>query len=83
MPLVRVALFYVLEIMSLIIFVRCIISWLPLGNNRFIEFIYSITEPVLEPVRNLLYKFSKGPMYVDFSPVVVFLLITLIQRLVL
>lgn len=81
MSLIRVALFYLLEIISIIIFVRCIMSWFPIGNNKFMEFLYTITEPILEPVRNLINKFSNGPMYVDFSPVVVFLLITLIQRL--
>ncbi len=82
MSLVKIALFYLFEIIELLIFIRCIISWFPLGNNKFIEFIYSVTEPILAPVRNLLGKYMTGSMYVDFSPIVVYLILIVIRRLI-
>ncbi len=81
--LVKVALYYLLNVVNLILVVRCIVSWLPIGYNRFTEILYSLTEPFLAPIRRLLEKTMGGStMYIDFSPVVAFLLISLIQRLI-
>ena len=81
--LIKTALYYLLEVVNLILIVRCVISWLPLGYNRFTEMLYTLTEPILAPIRRLLGKTMGGrTMFVDFSPIVAFLLITLIQRLI-
>lgn len=81
--LIKTALYYLLEVVNLILIVRCVISWLPLGYNRFTEMLYTLTEPILAPIRRLLEKTMGGrTMFVDFSPIVAFLLITLIQRLI-
>ncbi|MGE4284067.1 MAG: YggT family protein [Clostridia bacterium] len=66
-----------LEIISYLIFARVIISWLPMDrHNGIIQFIYQVTEPILAPIRSLISKSSMGGgMGVDFSPIVVWLLI--------
>ena len=37
------------------------------------EFIYSITEPILAPARGFLNKIFKGRLMVDFSPILVWI----------
>lgn len=83
LSLIKVALYYLLNVVNLILVVRCIVSWLPLGYNRFTEILYTLTEPFLAPIRRLLQKtMGTSSMYIDFSPIVAFLLISLIQRLI-
>lgn len=74
---IQLTLIKVLEIMGYLIFARVIISWLPIDKgNPIVQFIYQVTEPVLAPVRNLISKSSMGGgMMIDFSPIVVWLLI--------
>lgn len=49
---------------------RIFISWVPLGDNAFVRFIYDMTEPVMRPFRGLLPPVGG----IDFSPILVFLL---------
>ncbi len=73
------------EIIYFLILLRCILSWLPINrNNGFISIIYTLTEPVLAPIRNL---FAKSPlggagMGIDFSPVVAFILIGIVSSII-
>lgn len=71
------------EILSFAILLRCIISWLPLNrNNIFVKIIYSLTEPILAPVRRLIDKSPLGGgMMVDFSPVIAYFLLHLIYSI--
>ena len=82
MSLIKISAYYLIEAIEFLIIIRCILSWLPLGQNKFSEFIYMLTEPVLGPVRTLMQK-TFGSMQIDFSPIIVFLLLGLIQRFVL
>lgn len=77
------ALIKLLDIVRFLILARVIISWLPIGYNRFIEMLYTLTEPILAPIRNLIHK-SMGDrgFMIDFSPIVAFLLINLIQKMI-
>ncbi len=82
LSLVRISLYYLLSVVNLLLVVRCIISWFPVGYNKIIEFLYNVTEPILSPIRKLLSRANYN-MNVDFSPVVAYLIITLLQRLIL
>jgi YggT family protein len=71
-------------ILDSLIFVRVIISWLPIDrNNPIVRFVYGMTEPILAPIRNLIFKSPLGGsgMMIDFSPVVAVLLLQLLQSL--
>lgn len=72
-------LFLVLQVFELILLARVLLSWFPNvdRSNQIIQLIYDITEPVLRPIRELLPQTGM----IDFSPLVAFLLITLIMRL--
>ncbi len=82
LSLIRISLYHLLSIVNLLLVIRCIVSWFPIGYNKIIEFLYNITEPILAPIRKLLSRTSYN-LYVDFSPVVAYLIITLLQRLIL
>ena len=74
--------FYFLE---MLIFVRIILSWLPIGyNNPIVRFLYTMTEPVLGPVRDMLSKSPLGGGYgLDFSPIFALILMRLVQTLLI
>lgn len=61
------ALFDLLFYMSVIIAVRALISWVsPDPRNMLVQFIYVITEPVLEPLRKLVPPVG----FIDFSALI-------------
>ncbi len=64
---------------SLIVFVRVIVSWIQLApNNPVVHYSRLLTEPLLEPIRKLL-PASGG---LDFSPLILLLLLRFIAGLV-
>lgn len=62
-------------------FVRAIMSWIPgLDDNKFGDFLYALTEPVIAPVRALLSRirfFNELP--IDVSFLIAYLLLSLIS----
>lgn len=76
------AVYKLLDLISFLIIVRCIMSWVPGGTqNRVYEIIGTLTNPIEEPIRSVMYKFMNGP--VDFSPLIAILLIGLAQRVII
>jgi YggT family protein len=67
-------------IYELVIVARAIFSWLPPEHreNEFYRFFFALTEPVLRPVRRLL-PVRHG---IDFSPLLVIVLLEVIRRAV-
>lgn len=78
--MISLALVTLLRIMSYLVLIRVIVSWLPIDRgNVIIQFIYNITEPILAPVRKMLFSSPLGKrLYLDFSPIIVLLLIDLL-----
>lgn len=72
-------LFWVLQLFNLALLARVLLSWFPDidRTHPIIQFLYDITEPVLRPVRELLPQTGM----IDFSPLVVFLVIQVLLRL--
>lgn len=70
----------ILQIINLIFLARVLLSWFPNidRSNPIIQFLYDVTEPVLSPIRERL---PQG-MGFDFSPLVVFLVISVLMQLV-
>lgn len=70
-----------IEVYTWLLLARIIMSWLP-SIDRYhpvVKFIYSITEPVLRPFRNLIPPVNG----IDLSPIVVFFVLGLVRRLVM
>ena len=79
--MIAIALNYLLDIVTLLVFIRCILSWIPGLYNRFVEVVYKLTDPILLPVQKLISSFMGGrSMMVDLSPIVVFLIIRYIIK---
>lgn len=75
------AICYLIDIISILIVVRSVLSWLPLGGDNAINnFLITMTEPVIAPVRKLLYKFEfSREMPVDFAPVIAIIFLYIIS----
>lgn len=63
-------------------FARAILSWFPMGWGKLEEFLYSVTEPVITPVRNLLGNTSLGGLPIDLSFLITYVLALGAERLV-
>ena len=64
------------EIISNLFLVRAIMSWFVQGRNNVVyNFICSLTEPFIAPIRNIILKLSKGNMMFDFSLLIAWLLV--------
>ena len=67
----------------IIMFARIILSWFPIepgsGLGSVYGFLYSITEPILGPIRRVIPPLGAGGMGIDLSPLVVFFGITILQ----
>lgn len=68
----------ILGVYKWVIIIAAIISWVnPDPYNPIVRFLYTVTEPVLRPIRRLI-GYRLGP--IDISPVIVILAIIFIQR---
>jgi YggT family protein len=76
--LVGYLLSFLLSIYSLMIMFRIVLEWLMIFGNRLSKFLYRTTEPILAPFRRRIPTIG---MF-DFSPLLVFLLIMVLQRIV-
>jgi YggT family protein len=67
-----------LGLYGFILLLRVLISWVHLDpySNPIANFLYTLTEPVLQPIRSILP--STG--MIDFSPMVAMLLVFALQR---
>jgi YggT family protein len=79
-----------LRILWIILIVQIIVSWVivlarwrPQGVARqAVDLLDRITTPIYRPVRGLLPTVRAGSMGIDFSPIIVFIVIILLQRLI-
>ena len=59
--------FKLLDLYTFIIFIRVILSWVHLDpSHPLVQLVYSLTEPVLRPLRLLI---NLGNMGFDLSPI--------------
>ena len=63
-------------IISKLFLIRALLSWIvaPGTDNIIVNFVYSVTEPFVAPVRNLMLRYTKGNMMFDFSLVIAWML---------
>lgn len=58
-----------------LILIRALISWVsPDPFNPIVQFLYRVTDPILNPIRRLL-----PPMAIDVSPIIAFLAILFLK----
>lgn len=71
------------RIYYLILIVRIILSWVrtvPEPLQPIVEIVERLTDPVLRPVRGLLPPVRLGAVALDLSPIIVFLLLSLVVQ---
>ena len=82
MHMIAVILIKFLDIFSWIILIQCLMSWFPGARySRAYEILSTFTEPLMGPIRELLFRYINIP--IDFSPIIAFFLISMLQRLIL
>ena len=74
-----------IDIYTFVIIARAVISWVqPNPYNPIVQALYRITEPVLHPIRKALSRNrSLGNIGIDFSPLVVIILLHLFKSVLM
>ncbi len=71
-------LLFFLDFYTLVVFVAVVLSWLRLSpDNPVVRVIGALTEPVLVPIRKLLPDLGG----IDFSPMILLVLVQIIKQL--
>ncbi len=66
--------------LSLAIFARILLSWMPMDReNRLVRIVYEITEPILGPIRRVLPALGG----LDLSPLIALILIRVAERVLI
>lgn len=81
MYVLAISLIKLLNVISWIIIIQCVLSWIPsIRYSKFYEALSIITDPIEEPIRQIQYKYISIP--IDFSPVIAILLIEVVEYLI-
>lgn len=72
-----------IRIIDWIILIRVLLSWIPIDRNSvLVKIVYSLSEPLLYPIRQILRKSPLGDgMMLDFSPIILILILQVIQTI--
>lgn len=77
------ALWYLLRFINMLILVRIVLQWFNSNPSSFIvQFIYSVTEPILAPIRNLIHNIFGYTGFIDFSPWIAMIILQLLYGIV-
>ena len=79
--MIKVIIFYILQIIKFLIIARVFLSWVPINiNDKIKQFIYELTEPLMAPFRNLIPAHKIG---LDLSPILILLLLQILQSILI
>ena len=68
-----------IQLLSICIFIRALVSWVsPDPRNPFVQVLDAITEPVLQPLRQIVPRVGM----MDITPLVAIILLQVISRMV-
>jgi YggT family protein len=73
-----------LSIYSFLLFARLLLSWFPRPPDwakPIYAFLFAITDPLLRLVRPLVPPLRTGAMALDLSPIIIFIAITIVIRI--
>ena len=81
LQIIGISLIKLLDIITWLIVIQCLMSWFPGARySKVYEIISMFTEPLVGPIRNILFKYIDIP--IDFSPIIAFFAISMIQKLI-
>ena len=81
-------LLFFLQIYSFIVLARIILSWFMVGGagnptlSSVYRVLFGLTEPLLAPIRKLIPPIKMGMAYLDLSPFILLILISLARQIV-
>lgn len=82
MSTIAIALYKLLDLFIFIIFVRCIMTWIPgATNTKLYDILCTLTDPIESPIRSVVYKYLNSP--IDPTPIIAFFLIQLAQKVII
>lgn len=72
-----------IRLLEFLLFARAIISWFPNArDSQVADFLYAVTEPIVQPIRNLLNRISALRMMpIDFSVLFAFIILEILEAL--
>lgn len=80
MSLIGLILHRFITVLMMLMFARAISSWFVKDlSNPIVKFLFEVTEPMVAPVRNFLQKHNLGGSMFDFSFIIVYLVLMLLQ----
>jgi len=83
MYVIKSALGILIRLIDSLILVRVLLSFFPtLRYSKISYFINQLTEPILAPCRALLDKLGLGMGMVDFSPILAYIILSMLQSLI-
>ena len=70
----------------LILLIRIILSWFPTPHSgpaaKAMSILFQLTDPIMRPLRNLIPPVRAGMMAIDLSPILLFIGIGVLQRVI-
>lgn len=82
MNILRISLAYLIDIISWIIVIKSLFTWVPsLMNTKLYQIMDEITEPIEAPIRKILYKNYSAS--IDFSPAIAIIILIFLKGLLL
>ena len=69
----------VVDILNILLLIRVVMSWIPMGDNAFTRAVYTVTEPMLAPIRRAIYPLTRN-LPIDLSVIVAYFLIRLVRQ---
>ena len=64
------------EVFNILLLIRVVLSWIPMGENALTRAVYSVTEPILGPIRRAIYPWMRN------IPLDAYFLIQLIRNII-
>lgn len=82
MQMIAVLIIKLLNILTWLIIIQCLMSWFPGARySKVYEILSMFTEPLVGPIREVLFRYIDIP--IDFSPIIAFFVISIVQRLIM
>ena len=79
-----IGVFYFLRILSWLIIIRVVISWVaPGSHNGFVVFVVQTTDTIIAPIRKMLPRGQGAMAMVDWSPLVALVLIDVVRYVII
>ena len=70
-------------VIYLLIFIRIVLSWVRVNSyNKYVVLVYQLTDPVLEPFKNLMYRLGLQTGMIDFSPLIAYMVLQIIENFI-